>query len=133
MMGVDFGALLARKYDLMQQQVDTQKLGMTASANLDNVKAGLMPRQATADIGLVNAQAGLATAGAAKTNEETKYVGDIARAGVYNTRQQGDLFGSETTANNQLSRLVPARGMGLGTLGDGTLQSRVERFLRGGM
>jgi hypothetical protein len=28
---------------------------------------------------------------------------------------------------------VPARGMGLGTLGDGTLQSRVERFLRGGM
>ena len=54
-----FAALLQRKYDIMQQQADSQRTAVTAGANLDNVKAKLMPGESAANV---------AEAGARTTN-----------------------------------------------------------------
>ena len=60
---------LRTKYALMQQQADattqnaaTAALTGKAAANLDTVRAGLMPAESRANIGLVKANTGLAQA-----------------------------------------------------------------------
>lgn len=86
---VDFNALLQRKYDLMQQNAntaqfnsDTQRMGMLADANLTNVRAGLLPGQARADIGLAQAQALAERARARGLDVESSLAPSIARANI---------------------------------------------------
>src|SRR4051812_19962743 len=100
-MGVDFGALLDRKYNLLQQQADTQALGMRASAHLDDVRAGLLPAGSQANIDLNRAQTTLTNANARNVDETTKTVAPLAAASIYNTRQQGSLYGAQTIGESQ--------------------------------
>ena len=118
MAGEDIGGWLAQKYAIMQQQADTAKLGMTASANLDTVRAGLMPAESKAGLGLTAAQAAMANAGARNTDESTKYLGLTARANAFNATQQGGLYGAQTVGENQMSRYIKARAAGLVNPGD---------------
>jgi hypothetical protein len=121
MMNIDWGALLARKYDLMQQQADTQRMGMTADANLADVRAGLLPSQAASDIRLADANVGftnqnaiLSAARARQTDEETKTVAPLARAEIGFKGSQSRLLGSQATGEDQLNRLTGFRLRGLG-------------------
>lgn len=75
-----FADALALKYAILQQQAnsasqnaDTQRITGLASANADNVRAGLLPGETAAQIGLTQAQIGL-------TAEQQKYYGLEAKA-----------------------------------------------------
>lgn len=131
--GINFGALLAQKYDLMQQGQDTARRGMTADANLTNVRAGLLPKETAANIGLVNAQTTLAGANARQADETTKTIVPLAGASIYNSRQQGGLYGAQAVGETMATRLAPAafkfRGMGATTSG---LDERIQKILGGG-
>lgn len=133
---LDWAGLISRKYDLLQQEADTARLGMTARANLDNTRAGLMPAESKAGIQLTGAQtelaganAGLAEANTRNVDEATKYVGPIARANIFNTRAQGRVYGEQATSAGQLNRiqsgLFKLRG-----LGD---MDRLDEFVRRGV
>jgi hypothetical protein len=138
---LDWAGLIARKYDLLQQDADTRRMGMVADAGLTNVKAGLLPKQAEADIrlsgaqaGLAGANAGLADANARNVEETTKYVGPLASANIFNTRAQGRLYGEQATGEGQLNRVLPSlfrlRGLGdsLGTLLDNSARAYNPRL-----
>ena len=65
----DMANFLQQKYAILQQQADattrnadTAALTGKAAANLDTVRAGLMPAESRANIGLVKANTGLAQA-----------------------------------------------------------------------
>lgn len=112
-----FAELLRRKYDIMQQGVDVQKqnadtsrVGTEAQARLDNVRAGLLPKESAAQIGLTDAQAGLAKANTANVNETTKYVGPLANASIFETRSRGRLYGAQATGEDQLNGSI-GKGM----------------------
>lgn len=110
-MGVDFASLLARKYAIMQQQADADTsraaaggLSAQASANLDTVRAGLLPRESAANVAQTAAQ----TAG---IREQNRFIDPLARSTIglqssqarQNAAQAGYL-GSETTGNDILNR-----------------------------
>lgn len=72
---------LRTKYALLQQQADattqnaaTAALTGKAAANLDTVRAGLMPAESQANIGLVKANTGLAQANTALTNTQNEWL-----------------------------------------------------------
>lgn len=78
----DFAAALNRKYNILQQQADAstkqadaQMLGTQAAANLDRVKANLLPGESKADIAKTIAETGL-------TRERTKYLGPETEAQI---------------------------------------------------
>jgi len=54
-----FAELIRRKYDIMQQAQDTTRMGTEAAANLDRVRAGLLPGESRANIGKLLADTGL--------------------------------------------------------------------------
>ena len=108
--------LLRWKYSIMQQQADTgqfnattNRLGVSADANLNNVRAGLLPDESRASTNLQYAQAGLADATTDQQREETKFVAPLARANIRNSDAQSRLYGSQATAEDQLSKLIPTR------------------------
>lgn len=127
----DMSFWLGRKYTLLQQQADTgdynaqtQRMGTTAAANLDNTRAALMPKESMANIAQTNAQTGL-------LSEQTKWLGPEATARIgnlnaqaYATRIGGDVAkreGLDTVATSPTS-LSAIRGMrpgigGLPTMG----------------
>lgn len=74
-MPAGFDDLIRRKYDILQQQADASTATARAAANLDSVKAGLMPRQTAADIAKINADIGL-------TNMQTRWFGPTAQANI---------------------------------------------------
>lgn len=106
---LDWNSLLSQKYRILQQNADTQQqnadagtLAAKAGANLDYIKAGLMPAESRAQIALQGAQGLMYGANARNTDEETKYVGllananaDSLRSGAYANRQQGGLYGQQ--------------------------------------
>lgn len=110
-MSINWGGLLARKYDIMQQQAnaDTTRAGaglITAQsgANLDNVRAGLLPNESAANIAEQQARQ-------RNLDATTKYVGPLALSTIGLQKQQGRVYGaqaglydSETEGNNILNR-----------------------------
>lgn len=121
----DMSFWLGRKYALLQQQADTgdfqaqtQRIGTTAAANVDNTRAALMPKESAANIAQSAAQTGL-------LREQTQWLGPEATARIgnlnaqaYATRIGGDVAkreGLDTVATSPTS-LSSIRGLrpGLG-------------------
>ncbi len=130
---------LARNQNALDQQRNND-LGLQnrADAHLTDVNAGLRPKESASDIGLQTAQGLYARANARNTDEQTKYVGDIARANIYNTRQQGGLYGAQTgltgaqtTGENQLNKLT-GNAFTFRTLDD-SISEHVRQMLRLGL
>jgi hypothetical protein len=113
---MDWDYWLGRKYDLLGQNAaaDTTRaqaglISANAGANLDTVRAGLLPGQTEADIAeskaranLTNVNASLAP-GLAKASEASSYGGakaNIAQAGLYGAQTTG-----ENQANDSLGKL----------------------------
>ena len=117
---MDWNYWLGRKYDLLGQNAaaDTTRaqaglISANAGANLDTVRAGLLPAESRANLGLTAAQAALAAANAAQTQEQTRYVGPLARSSIgLNTAQAGNLgaetrfTGSRTSQLDQINQLL---------------------------
>lgn len=72
---MDWMGFLQRKYDIMQQNADTNRMGMVSSVNLDNVRARLLPDQTAADIGRVRAET-------SQIGAQTSQIGPLARAQI---------------------------------------------------
>lgn len=129
---INFAALLGRKYDILQQDADTSRLGMRASANLNTVRAGLLPAESKAGIGLTTAQTALAGANARNVDETTKTIAPLANASIGLSGSQGRLYGAQATEQEQLTKVNPFRFRGLGdTLG--TIEDMVRKSLRLGL
>jgi hypothetical protein len=111
---IDFDFFLRQKYDIMRQEATDRGVGLRASANLDTVRAGLMPAESRANIGLTGAQAGLARANTANVNETTRYIGPLASASIGETRGRTRLLGAQSTGEELLNR-----GVGLYRIGQG--------------
>lgn len=110
---VDWNALLARKYDIMQQGADTQRLGMTAAANLDTVKAGLLPEESKVNNAQAVAQTGLIGAQARNVDETTKFVPSLARANIALMGSQGLNFRASANATNSDTRAAEGPRLGM--------------------
>jgi hypothetical protein len=130
---IDWSGLLARKYDIMQQQADTQRLGIVSAARLDDVKAGLMPSESSANIRLMGANALEAGARSRNLDETTKFVGPLAQANIglmgANAREAGarvGLLGAQTTGENQFNRMYRLGGM----FSNDPLAARREELMR---
>lgn len=135
---INWGDWLGRKYAIMQQEADANRtradaglIEARAGANLSNVRAGLLPGESASNIGLNAAQAAAQRASAAQTEEETKFVAPLARASIFNTRQQGSLYGSEAAGNNILNRSFQRFRFG-GLFGDDDVSS-LRRGLKAGL
>jgi hypothetical protein len=112
-MPAGFANLLRRKYDLMQQdanartqQANTGAIVGNAAANLDVVRAGLMPAESRVGIEKTKADT-------ANTLESTKYVGPLAQSQIGLQSTQGKLnlanvgaVNEETAGNRQLNRYL---------------------------
>ena len=111
---VDFNALLAQKYAILQQQAnaDTTRAGAgllsaQAGANLDKVRAGLLPVESAANVAQTQAQ----TAG---ITEQNKFIAPLARSTIgvqgsqakQNTAQAGYL-GAQTEGEALFTRGLP--------------------------
>lgn len=110
MFGIDFSSLLAQKYAIMQQQANADStranaglISANSGANLDNVKAGLLPGESAANIAEQQARTG-------NINATTKYVGPLALSTIGLQRRQGQYYGagannlnSEAAGNNILN------------------------------
>lgn len=93
MMPAGMAELLDRKYAILQQQANatseqaratttnaaTSAMVGKASANFDNVRAGLLPAESAANIGLTKANTGL-------IGKQTEYFGPEALARINNMR-----------------------------------------------
>lgn len=113
-----FAALIQRKYDILQQQADSQRTAVTAGANLDNMKAKLMPAESAANV--------------AESAARTTNLGLTGRTIVPLAQAQIGLMGAQTrntdagtvgigldnVSKAQLTRVRPRSSFGLGTIGD---------------
>jgi hypothetical protein len=116
-MGMPYGmmGLLERKYAIMQQQADTgqfnavtNRTGVDAAANLDRVKAGILPNESTANIGLTRAQAMESDARKRNIDENMKWIGPLNKANIsllganaFESRSRGGLLGAQTATTSQ--------------------------------
>lgn len=73
---------LARKYDIMQQQANAGMIAARSAANLDNVKAGLLPAESRALIEKQAAERGLTQAETYRTNETAAQIAPLATAEI---------------------------------------------------
>lgn len=88
---VDFDYFLRQKYAQLQQQADattqnaqTSSVVGRAAANLDNVRAALMPAESKANIGLTRANTGQAIANTGLITEQAKIVAPESAARIAN-------------------------------------------------
>lgn len=102
-----FKEALDRKYAILAADTAARANAANAEANVNNTRAGLMPAESKANIGLTTAQTGLAGAQTKSVNENTKFVKPLAEASIFNTRAQGSLFGQQAYGEYQLNRLSP--------------------------
>jgi hypothetical protein len=120
---MDWNYFLNRKYDLLQQNANADALraqGFVTQANaqagLDTVRAGLLPAESKANIGLTAAQAALAQANAANTDENTKFIAPLARSSIGLNSAQARNLGAETgfttSRTTQLDQLNRLAGIG---------------------
>lgn len=86
-----FDALIARKYDILQQHANAATTEADANANLTNVKAGLLPAESAADVAKTQAE----TTGQTINN---RFLPDVLRANIFDTRARGQL--SQSSAGN---------------------------------
>jgi hypothetical protein len=127
-----FQEALDRKYALMAQDTAARANAANADANLTNTRAGLLPAESKANVGLTVAQTGLAGAQARGVDENTKFVKPLAEASIFNTRAQGTLFGQQAAGEYQLNRLSPTlanKSPGM-QVGSGGMPSRFDEFDR---
>lgn len=136
----DINYWLGVKYGLQRRQADadmarartaqygaeTARLGTAADANLTNVRAGLLPQQTAADIARINADIAL-------TNQQTKYFGPTAEAGIrasdasaFANRQQGRLYGAQAEGETLLNQ-PPSFGFSAGMRAP-TIDDIVSRY-----
>jgi hypothetical protein len=94
---------LDRKYAIQQQQADastanseTQRIATSAAANLDKVKAALMPAESKANIGLTNANARLSGVQAdyLPTQIISQAQRDISAAGLTDAQAETERLGN---------------------------------------
>lgn len=110
---MDISYWLGRKYDLLAQNAaaDTTRanaglVSANAGANLDTVRAGLLPGQTAADIANTNAQARLTNTnatlapGLAKASEAASYGGANAN------NEQAKVYGAQAIGENQTNGLI---------------------------
>jgi hypothetical protein len=132
---MDWNYWLGRKYAQGQQEADANTtranaglITANADANLANVRAGLLPGQTAADIGLTKAQTGSVNVntelapGLAKASEAASYgraKADTAQAGVY---------GAQGTGENQLNTMF-SKAVG----GDSTALQLLSLFFGRGL
>lgn len=111
-MGMPYGMadLLAKKYAILQQQADTgqynavsNRIGVDAAAGLDRVKAGILPGESAANIGLTRAQAMEAEARKRNIDENIKWISPLNKANIalmgantFEARSRGGLYGAQT-------------------------------------
>jgi hypothetical protein len=123
-----FQEALDRKYALLAQDTASRAAAANADANLTNVRAGLLPAESKANIGLTGAQTGLAGAQARSVDENTKFIKPLAQASLFNTKAQGALYGQQALGESQINRLSPTlanRSPGM-QIGRGGLSSSDE-------
>jgi hypothetical protein len=140
--GMPFGfeEALNRKYSIMAMEAKARAGAADADAKLTNVKAGLLPAESNANVGLTRAQTGLAGAQTRSVDENTKFVAPLAKASIFNTRAQGSLFGQQAVGEYQLNRMSPTlaggkgRGLGLAVPKfQSSFDSQLASILREGM
>jgi hypothetical protein len=112
-----FAEALALKYGIMKQQADAQSKSLAAAANLDNVKADLLPKQTAGDL----AEQAARTQGIGLTNQ-TILPESNARVGLLGAQTKNvgantDLTNTQTEAQKQLIKKRPF-GLGLGGSSD---------------
>lgn len=122
-----FAELLRRKYNIMQQSADTERVGVDAAANLDMVKAGLMPAMQKQQILESQAGIGKTSAETAGILEGNKFIGRQAEADI---GYKGAL-GFQARSNGMLDQAnIPRVGAETETLRDAM---RTGRFSFGGL
>lgn len=141
--GMPFGfqEALDRKYAIMAQEAAARSRAADAEANVNNTRAGLMPAESAANVGLTTAQAGLAKANTRSVDENTKFVKPLAEASIFDTRAHGSLLGQQAYGEYQLNRLSKtlAGGKPAGTGGFGMpafgadFDNQLRSILREGM
>jgi hypothetical protein len=104
---------LARKYDIMQQQANAGMIAARSAANLDNVKAGLLPAESRALIEKQAAERGLTQAETYRTNETAAQIAPLANAEIGYKKsaqnlnyKQGYNLDSETALRNQSGKMM---------------------------
>lgn len=106
-----FAQALALKYGILQQQANAQSKSLDAAANLDTVKAGLLPGQTAADIGETQART-------ANISETTKTIApeSTARVGLMGaqTKNYDANTGLTTVQTEGQKQLIKKRPFGLG-------------------
>jgi hypothetical protein len=78
---------LGRKYDLLGQNAQAGLISANANANLDNVRAGLLPNESAANVAEQQAR----TAGTLETN---KTIAPLAASTIGLQRRQGQYYGA---------------------------------------
>lgn len=102
---VNWGSLIQKKYDLLQQQADTSRMGAEAAAAFDRARAGVIPAESAANIARTQQETAL-------VGEQAKYFGETAKAGIGlmgaqagESKARVGLIGAQTTALGQLNSL----------------------------
>lgn len=128
-----FDDALRAKYAALAQQASAQMLEAKAAARLNDTRSDLMPAESAAGIGKTNAEAAL-------TRENTKFVGPLANASIFNTRSQGALYGQQAIGEAQLNGMnpspftAPRRGPGLGgTSSEDDFSAKIRSMLKEGL
>lgn len=134
--------LLQKKYAIAQQGADTDRfqaetgrfnadstrLGVTADANLANVRAGLLPDQSAAEIARMKAEAALTGKQVSWFDRKAQSDIDMNSANVFATRAQGGLYGAQAGQVGQMTRLLP-RPSSMGGFGWGSKEEDAIRSL----
>jgi hypothetical protein len=107
-----FDALIARKYDILQQHANAATTEADANANLTNVKAGLLPTESAADVAKTQAE----TAG---QNINNRFLPDVLRANIFETRARGQLSTSSALNTDVQSTIAKRSLMPASTLFNG--------------
>ncbi len=109
-----FQALLDRKYAIMQQQADTARVGVDAAANLDRVRASILPAESQSNIAE-------STARTTNLGLTGRTIIPLANANIGLLGAQTDATGAEaegtrerTVGLRQLNRRRPVSAFGLG-------------------
>lgn len=131
-----FERALGEKYAILRLAAEAQANQANADANLTKIRAGLLPAESQAGIGLTRAQTGLAQANTRSVDENTKFVKPLAEASVFNTRMQGSLYGQQAVGESQLntmtSGLLRKKGIGLPSA-DMEFGEKLKSILREGL
>lgn len=108
-----FDALIARKYAIQQQEADARSNALDASANVDNIKAGLMPAESAANVAKTEADTDL-------TKTTTRFTPLLSMSTAFDTLARGkqslataDYTGAQTKGLQQLQQTFSPFSLGL--------------------